>query len=87
MDTAPFVLVRAELWGDLDITAESVQRTPVVDDDEDCICPTVTQAPLTCSLGRALNLLVRFRTGAQSRLFSPSQFQSCVSSADCLPSS
>ena len=32
--------------GDIDITDDSVQHTPVADADEDCICLTVTRAPL-----------------------------------------
>ena len=48
--------------GDIDITDDSVQHTPVADDDEDCICLTVTQAPLklTGRLGRLLNPFVKF---------------------------
>ena len=48
--------------GDVDITDDSVQHTPVADDDEDCICLTVTQAPLklTGPFGRLLNPFVKF---------------------------
>ncbi len=48
--------------GDIDITDDSVQHTPVADADEDCICLTVTQAPLklTGRFGRLLNPFVKF---------------------------
>ncbi len=48
--------------GDIDITDDSVQHTPVADADEDCICLTVTQAPLklTGRIGRLLNPFVKF---------------------------
>ncbi len=48
--------------GDIDVTDDSVQHTPVADADEDCICLTVTEAPLklTGRFGRLLNPFVKF---------------------------
>lgn len=48
--------------GDIDITDDSVQHTPVADAGEDCICLTLTQAPLklTGRFGRLLNPFVKF---------------------------
>ena len=48
--------------GDIDITDDSVRHSPVADPGEDCICLTVTQAPLklTGPFGRLLNPFVKF---------------------------
>ncbi len=48
--------------GDIDITDDSVRHSPVADAGEDCICLTLTQAPLklTGPLGRLLNPFVKF---------------------------
>ena len=48
--------------GDIDITDDDVQHTPVADAGEDCICLTLTQAPLklTGPFGRLLNPFVKF---------------------------
>lgn len=48
--------------GDIDITDDSVRHSPVAEEGEDCICLTLTQAPLklTGPLGRLLNPFIRF---------------------------
>ena len=48
--------------GDIDITDDSVRHSPVADEGEDCICLTLTQAPLklTGRFGRLLNPFVKF---------------------------
>lgn len=48
--------------GDIDITDDSVRHSPVADAGEDCICLTLTQAPLklTGRFGRLLNPFVKF---------------------------
>lgn len=48
--------------GDIAITDDTVDHRPVADDDGDCICLTLTNAPLrlTGPIGRFLNPFVRF---------------------------
>lgn len=50
------------LRGDVSVTDSEVTHRPVADDDEDCICLVVTDAPLRLAgpFGRLLNRFVRF---------------------------
>ena len=50
------------LRGDVAINDREVDHSPVADDDEDCICLAVTDAPLklTGTIGRFLNPFVKF---------------------------
>lgn len=53
---------RRFLRGDFSLSDEHVDHQPVVDEDSDCVCLSVTDGPLrfTGPLGRILNLFVRF---------------------------
>ena len=50
------------LRGDVSVTDSEVTHRPVADDDEDCICLVVTDAPLRLAgpFGRLINRFVRF---------------------------
>ncbi len=50
------------LRGDVSVADNQIEHRPVADDDEDCLCISITDAPLrfTGPVGRWLNMFVRF---------------------------